>query len=508
MWSCGSKETEKDKSRLNARAGIGTSRWSGAPVLVYSLSCSSHHQQTMPQVQRPPRPGAIQRTHSHTRTASSNGSKVGLNLHFTQKDAPSVTATKGDKAKRPSVGQHVRYRPTWQSSGQWLMRSYQSATRLPSTLGRTSSTARVASRENLSSLAPRQPPSRSRQPSANAPAPTANGKHKAGFTLASRDGSGSDDDNDDSDGEWISSESGATTPNKHAPTSPPEQQQLQQFPKLEQLRLDPHDMSAGPATSPPLETPRGETTTPPAVNMNGDRFKLNPRPRTPSPPPVHARTEPTTPTSPEPPRHHHRSKRHSSTRPPSIISDHGGLLRPHPLIRGNSHGLGAVAPLTISSTAVQAQLATPPPTTPITNGTPSTNGQPIQFRRTSSASTRSAATLPARNSVSAITPTPTSTSGSSFAGRGHDRTRTLSAVSASSAALSSLAQIPSRGHARQQLSAPVATRFSPAPSSGTGVHALLPTPYVQTHATVLAWRAPVKESFERVAWARARTGRA
>ncbi|KZV76276.1 hypothetical protein PENSPDRAFT_747738 [Peniophora sp. CONT] len=458
--------------------------------------------------QRPSRPGALQRTHSHTRTASSNGSKVGLNLHFTKQDAPSVTTTttKSDRSKRSSVGQH-------------------SATRVQSTLGRTSSTARIASRENLTALAPRvPPPARTRQTSGHSA--MGNGKHKAGFTLASRDGSGSDDD-DDSDGEWISSESGATTPNKHAPASPPPQQQ---HPKLDQLRLDPSDMSAGPATSPPVETPRGETTTPPAAKMNGNTAeqqrpkpvptittqppsapRVQPAPRTPSPPPVHARTEPTTPTTPEPPRHHHRSKRHSHTRPPSIISDHGGpLLRPHPLIRGNSHGLGAVAPLTISSTAVQAQLATPPPTTPTTNNnTPSTHGKPVQFRRTSSASARSVATLPARNSVSSITPTPTSTSGSPFAGRGHDRTRTLSAVSASSAALSSLAQLPSRGHARQQLTQPQAVRFPPAPQPGTGgVHALLPAPYVQTHATVLAWRAPVRESFERVAWARARAGRA
>lgn len=54
----------------------------------------------------------------------------------------------------------------------------------------------------------------------------------------------------------------------------------------------------------------------------------------------------------------------------------------------------------------------------------------------------------------------------------------------------------------------MAVRFPPAPSgAATGVHALLPAPYVQTHATVLSWRAPVKESFERVAWARARAGR-
>ncbi|VDC03630.1 unnamed protein product [Peniophora sp. CBMAI 1063] len=469
---------------------------------------------------RSSRPGALQRTHSHTRTASSNGSgsKVGLNLHFTQKDAPSVITTKSDRSKRSSVGQH-------------------SATRVQSTLGRTSSSARVASRDNLTALAPRQPPPRARQTSANGAVGNGNGKHKAGFTLASRDGSGSDDDEDDSDGEWISSESGATTPNKHAPVSPPPPPH-QQLPNLEKLRLNPADMSAGPATSPPVETPRGETTTPPAMQMNGSaQSKASPTiittqpsqspttttstrtsqppPRTPSPPHLHARTEPTTPTSPDPPsRHtHHRSKRHSHTRPPSIISDHGGpLLRPHPLIRGNSHGLGAVAPLTISSAAAQAQLATPPPSTPGSakeGSTPSSTHGPVQFRRTSSASARSVATLPARNSVSSITPTPTSTSGSSFAGRGHDRTRTLSAVSASSAALSSLASLPSRGHARQQLSIQT-VRFPPAPQEGEagGIHALLPAPYVQTHATVLAWRAPVRESFERVAWARAKAGRA
>ena len=61
-----------------------------------------------PLLEMPPkahRPG-LSRTHSHSRTSSGNGSKVALNLHFTQKDpAPS----KGEKGRRN--GHDVRHSP-------------------------------------------------------------------------------------------------------------------------------------------------------------------------------------------------------------------------------------------------------------------------------------------------------------------------------------------------------------------------------------------------------------
>jgi hypothetical protein len=219
--------------------------------------------------------------------------------------------------------------------------------------------------------------------------------------------------------------------------------------------------------------------------------------RTPETSPVvgGARTEPATPTSP-------RSDRYSTgrVRPPStrsLIADHG--LRPHPLIRGQSFGHGHLAPLKVSSDAAQAQLSSSPPpgrsastsppsirtTTPVQSASPVRQFSSSIFRRPSTSSSHSAATLP----VQPRTPV--------------ERKRTISTLSAtsSSAALSSLSLLPTRGAVATSQNTPLVVHFPP--QSGhthpETIHALLPPPYVTPHFTVLQWRSPICGSHERVA---------
>ncbi|TFY53373.1 hypothetical protein EVG20_g10146 [Dentipellis fragilis] len=119
------------------------------------------------------RPGLV-RTHSRS---SSGGSRAALNLQITQKDSIQPKTEKG--AKRPG-------------------HAYETGTRSAS---RTGSALRVQSKEHVANLPPRRAPT----PHANRPG-AGGGKQKPGFTLASP---GSDDED-----EWISSESGAATPNR------------------------------------------------------------------------------------------------------------------------------------------------------------------------------------------------------------------------------------------------------------------------------------------------------
>ncbi|KAI0309959.1 hypothetical protein OF83DRAFT_1179044 [Amylostereum chailletii] len=477
------------------------------------------------------RPGLV-RTHSHSRTSSGNGpaSKAALNLHFTQKDpAP----PKADKAKRNGHDTTAR----------------------PPAFARTNSSIRVQSREHLPSAAqPKRPPARAQPPAA--PAPPANGKHKAGFTLSSN---GSDEDED----EWISSERGAATPNVRdnssseseivttpqerrklppppvlaapfdaghsnpaaAPRPPtpraetmpepqpqqkPPQQQQQQQPRANMNNIN-HLIAARPpsAMPPSVSAPLIDTSVsstnraPPGRSRTPDQTSQGPKTPTSASPPTRAvaRTQPPTPTSPRP---HQKAKRMSSTRPPSIISHHDGPLRPHPLIRGNSYGLGHahLAPLAVTSSAAQAHISSSPPdnssihpsiptpTSPTPSGTLT-----APFRRPSTSSARSISTLPG-------SPQPAARARAT-----HDRTRTLSTAStASSAALSSLAQLPTGGNA-PTAGAHHLTAFFPQQNPHArpeAVHALLPSPYVMPHLTVLAWRNPVRESYDRVIRAKAR----
>jgi hypothetical protein len=79
----------------------------------------------------------------------------------------------------------------------------------------------------------------------------------------------------------------------------------------------------------------------------------------------------------------------------------------------------------------------------------------------------------------------------------------LSATS-SSAALSSLAHLPTRGTLAASQNAPLVVHFPPQSphTHPETVHALLPPPYVTPHFTVLQWRSPICESHDRVVRAR------
>jgi hypothetical protein len=221
-------------------------------------------------------------------------------------------------------------------------------------------------------------------------------------------------------------------------------------------------------------------------------------PRTPDAVPVasRARTLPPTPTSPRSDHYQTHRARPSSTR--SFVADHA--LRPHPLIRGQSFGHGHLAPLQVSSDAAQAQLSSSPPpgraasTSPTsirTLHTPSPSLSSTIFRRPSTSSAHSAATLPVQPRTPIV-----------------ERSRTISTISAasSSAALSSLAHLPTRASvAAAAQNTPLVVHFPPPQnphSHSETVHALLPPPYVTPHFTILQWRSPICESHEKIARAR------
>jgi hypothetical protein len=199
------------------------------------------------------------------------------------------------------------------------------------------------------------------------------------------------------------------------------------------------------------------------------------------------------------------SKRSSTSRPPSMhsITSTSGGLRLHPLIRGQSSGNSvnnsptpaAVAPLTVTSDAVTAQLSSSPQqSAPVRVSSPtsmriSSDSSPSPpHRRPSISSLRSANNLLAAHQT--------------------DHHRTLSTMSSSSTnsmtVLSSFAHLPvaTRPSTPQKV-----VHFPPSDRNthpGT-IHPLLPPPYMNPHLTVLAHRIPIRESYERVI--RAKEGR-
>ncbi|KAG7090892.1 hypothetical protein E1B28_009971 [Marasmius oreades] len=211
------------------------------------------------------------------------------------------------------------------------------------------------------------------------------------------------------------------------------------------------------------------------------------------------------------------TKRQASTRPPSTHSisskhDHAAL-RPHPLIRGHSFGQPAapsrpapLAPLTTSDAASTVPSSSPtslrakPPGSPSTISASPTSPYPQSAivgpnshpRRTSVSSARSVATLPVLPSAR------------EFTRPSRDRNRTLSTISqsSSSAAISSLAHLPTvtRPPTPQMISF-----FPPVNTHHTveGIHPLLPPPYLSNHLTVLAYRTPLRESYDRILKAKA-----
>jgi len=342
-------------------------------------------------------------------------------------------------------------------------------------------------------------------------------KQKAGFTISSP---GEDED------EWVSSEagSGAATPDDSSDEEEPRRERSK-TPVKETKAAAPVVEKDGVFLS---ATPRAESsmsriaTARPAASLEASQF----------PPPVqhtpaadflnqqstkqfsHQRqhTEPTTMmsrsinTSPTQHYRHDSSKRNSMTRPPSVHSIRSEVpLRPHPLIRGNSYGQGValgsaakpapLAPLTVTSSSSAAQISSSPPNSSSSPTSIKTSfGPQSPNRRTSISSARSVATLP----ITPMSPEPQ--------GKQHqDRNRTISTMSSSStfAALTSLAYFPTT---TSRPTTPQYTSHFPQQHNSQVnldiMHPLLPPPYLGAHLTVLATKNPVRESFSRVARAK------
>ncbi|KAI6121491.1 hypothetical protein EDD17DRAFT_7360 [Pisolithus thermaeus] len=399
----------------------------------------------------------IPRTHSRS---SSGSSKAALNLHFTQKDpAPHR------QQEKPKKNGHV-YEPQTRNAQQY---------------SRTGSSTRVAPKEPLYAQ-PQHPPSSQRQQ---------NNKGK-NFTFASASA-------EDDDDEWVSSESGAATPNSpHSGTgrsqTPVEQRAITDF-----SRLTIDDLIHRP------ETPRAQHIPPslsrvstirgsePQVASTVHHDERNAHPRLPITESRYAETRSETSSPVNRPRY----ARLSSTRPPSMHTVTGrsdAHLHPHPLIRGQPLGpiaprLEPLAPLTVTSEASSVQTSTSPTLSASPSSVKTTYVEPSNNRRTSVSSVRSVATLPSQ---------------SYHPGKGHYRDRTLSSMSSTSStsvqALASLAHLPTTRPPTPQYT----TYFPPASLSVSleAVHPLLPPPYLNTHMFVLTHRSPLKESWDRVAGVR------
>ncbi|KAI0645422.1 hypothetical protein C8Q79DRAFT_1001034 [Trametes meyenii] len=472
---------------------------------------------------KPHRPNGQIRQHS--RSSSGGSSKLGLNLQFTQRDpAPPRVTDKGKKSA------HFHHEPAARNaSAQFL---------------RTNSGIRVHSRENI------QPAALRRAPTPNGAAKTNGAKQKVDFSISSPD-EGEDED------EWVSSESGAATPNNGSdpentpveqsisrPPTQPAHGQRTQSSAAASAQDAVHDVATPRAAPPSL--PRVDTARPsqfPVASAARDHTAQElplqnaaspnhiqqdqryPEPdiqiSVPTPPVGKARS-----VTHSPPR---RSpdiapKRQSMTRPPSThsISSKSDVppLRPHPLIRGHSYGQGfaakpaPLAPLTTvlpDSASGQMSTTSSSPTS-LRAGSPSSirtasaspnlsspsSASPAhrQLRRTSTSSTHSTATLPAQLPGHE----------KAYSRANHDRQRTLSTISSSSsiAALTNftLRSTPSPPRTPIQI-----TAHFPPPEQGAAleaIHPLLPPPYLSAHLTVLAYRNPIAESYDRVIRAKQR----
>ncbi|PPQ98453.1 hypothetical protein CVT24_004132 [Panaeolus cyanescens] len=259
----------------------------------------------------------------------------------------------------------------------------------------------------------------------------------------------------------------------------------------------------------------------------------------PSPPSPETATTTSSRQSPRPKR---------TSRPPSthsIISNRDSILRPHPLIRGQSYGninpvqppkQAPLAPLTVIPNAATplssspgasgsnlAQLSSSPgsmrasPSSPASIDIPPPHFITNNARRTSFSSLRSVNTIPVhptiiREAGTNGSPAYSAISNLTNGGKPYDRARTISTLSnlsssSVSAAFSSLVHLPHSsasstliGGATRPPSPQTVAYFPPTNPHANieGIHPLLPGPYLTNHLTVLAKRAPIRESFERV----------
>ena len=382
-----------------------------------------------------------------------------------------------------------------------------------------------------------------------APTPTTTakqngGKQKTGFSISNTD-EGEDDD------EWISSESGAATPNEEdsdtetTPIEPAKKRsaasavaatQAQQTQVNATAGHDAATPKAAPSSLPRVDSAR-PSSTPTARDFAPQEEKVKPsplprheqsdqRPRveiqisSPSPaPPVKALSETHSPPRRSPDIDNAR-KRQSMTRPPSTHSITSPVtLRPHPLIRGNSYGQGALAPkpaplaplatvlpdsasgqLTTASSSPTSLRASSPTSIRTASASPnlsspSSSDAHRQLRRTSMSSVASSATMP-------VQPTVEKLSGRS----NHDRNRTLSTISSSSS-IAALTNFTLRSAPSPTRAPLMITSHFPIQEQNSAletIHPLLPPPYLSAHLTVLAYRNPIAESYDRVIRAKQR----
>lgn len=367
-------------------------------------------------------------------------------------------------------------------------------------------------------------------------------KAKPDFTISSN----SDNEEDD---EWVSSSSGPVTPSNLSsdneedlsPVEPPTPVEAKRFaPILDQAVSVRTEVAMTPrAGTPPVAFLSSRVDTPPArpapitqiADIRPQPPKVEPRldnrardqnmievqtiPRK-QPMIKQVRSEASSPPSPP---HQRNGHRQSSTRPPSLYSVNkaDAPLRPHPLIRGQSFGLGTptsakptpLAPLTTmpAKDMLGVHLSSSPPVlspggsqrspspVPSLKASLTTHGEHPseahkQLRRQSISSQVSNATISRPSTPSSRT--------------NLERQRTLSTMSTSSlAALSSIVypQHHPNSPPRHSAGHGYTSQFPPLDESGEGsetVHMLLPPPYLTAHWTVLAHRSPIRESYDRI----------
>ncbi|KAK7057418.1 hypothetical protein R3P38DRAFT_2840846 [Favolaschia claudopus] len=305
-------------------------------------------------------------------------------------------------------------------------------------------------------------------------------KQRPGFHIASP---GEEEDEDD----WVSSESGAVTPNPHDDDNQDSDLESQEsIDNLPPTRRSTLEAAPKPPNLPRVPTARPSDYRNVAAEVGSQRAAPAPT-RIDTAMAEGARTAyresptPMTPTTAPP------SEAASPTRRRRPMSSHSMNkieLRPHPLIRGQSFGLPSVAPKPspLMPVAITADVGQLPPS-------PSSSAAPA--RRTSISSARSVATIATTH------PAPPRSM------RESARNRTFSTLSTanSSAALSSLTHLP----AVSRPPSPQMIAFFPPNNPHVRVddiHPLLPPPYVTNHLTVLARRTPIREAFDRVIRAR------
>ncbi|KAF8348146.1 hypothetical protein F5887DRAFT_633773 [Amanita rubescens] len=347
---------------------------------------------------------------------------------------------------------------------------------------RVNSSQRVRSKENLQHVLPKRP-SLSKL----------NGKFKSGFTLSNQG-----DQDDDDDDEWVSTESGAASPDHsdcesnagHLPTQRlPDEHPSPQLDRPETPRpLQAPDLSHVQASGCTTAQSTGDPPPPSQI------YYFNPEQQ------PQLQRALSSETMKESPPHSNVSSSLSKQRPPgtrrrsrpssmhSTTSRNDPVLRPRPLCYVSKQG--PLAPLAVipDSTSTDSTSARQPyhDGDEAARSPSSVASDAALKRRSSVSSARSVSTVPIFHSKDMP--------------RGpYERTRTLSAIpfSSSSAALSSLTHLPSV----TRPPSPQAIVFFPPHNPHAnidGIHPLLPSPYMSNHMTVLMRRTPLKESYDRV----------